>query len=126
MKRSWFGFFLLAALLLGSLLVTKRMVDIHDPVESRLLQSAGMAMEGNWHQAEDLFQRAEADWKKHARFRGCFADHNPVEEIDASFAMLRITCVSRDGVAFAGGCRSLARQVAAVGEAHELVWWNLF
>lgn len=126
MKRSWIGFLLLVLLLLGSLLVTKIMVDIHEPLESRLLQAAQMAMDGDWHQAEDLFQHAEEDWTKNTRFRSCFADHNPVEEIDASFATLQVICVARDAVAFAGGCRSLARQVAAVGEAHELVWWNLF
>ena len=126
MKRSWIGFILLIALLLGCLLVTKHMVEIHEPIESRLLQSAQTAMNGNWQQAEDLFHHAETDWKKKAHFRGCFADHNPVEEVDAAFAMLQVTCAARDSVAFAGGCRSLARQVAAVGEAHELVWWNLF
>ena len=126
MKRSWIGFFLLAALLLGCLLVTKIMVDIHKPIESKLLQSAQLSMDGNWNQAQDLFRQAEADWNRKAHFRGCFADHNPVEEIDAAFAMLQVTCASRDTITFAGTCRSLARQVAAVGEAHELVWWNLF
>lgn len=126
MKRSWIGFILLVALLLGCLLVTKAMTDIHDPVEDRLLQTAQMAMDGNWHQAEDLFQRARRDWEKAAHFRGCFADHTPVEDIDAAFATLDVTCAARDPVAFAGGCRSLARQVAAIGEAHELVFWNLF
>ena len=126
MKRSWIGFILLVTLLLGCLLVTNRMVKIHEPIESKLLQSAQTAMEGNWQQAQDLFHHAEADWKEKAHFRGCFADHSPVEEVDAAFAMLQVTCAARDPVAFAGGCRSLARQVAAVGEAHELVWWNLF
>ena len=126
MKRSWIGFVLLVVLLLGCLLVTKTMVDIHDPIESTLLQSAQQAMDGNWGRAEDLFHHAERDWKDKAHFRGCFADHTPVEEVDAAFAMLQVTCAAKDPVAFAGGCRSLARQVAAVGEAHELVWWNLF
>ena len=126
MKRSWIGFILLIVLLLGCLLVTKEMVDIHEPIESKLLLSAQTAMDRNWQQAEDLFQRAQRDWEEKAHFRGCFADHSPVEEVDAAFAMLQVTCAARDPVAFAGGCRSLARQVAAVGEAHELVWWNLF
>lgn len=126
MIRSWIGFILLILLLLGCLLVTGEMVDIHEPIESKLLQSAQRAMEGNWTQAQDLFQQAEADWKEKAHFRGCFADHNPVEEIDAAFAMLQVTCAARDAITFAGSCRSLARQVAAVGEAHELVFWNLF
>ena len=126
MKRSWIGFVLLLILLLGSLLVTKTMVDIHEPIESKLLQSAEAAMDGDWNRAEELFYHAEADWKDSAHFRGCFADHNPAEEIDAAFSLLQVTCAAKDSVAFAGGCRSLARQVAAVGEAHELVWWNLF
>ena len=126
MKRSWTGFILLIVLLLGCLLVTKTMTDIHEPVESRLLQSAQRALDGDWERAEELFRHAEADWKKKARFRGCFADHSPVEEVDAAFAMLQVTCAARDAVTFAGGCRSLARQAASVGEAHELVWWNLF
>lgn len=126
MKRSWIGFILLVVLLLGCLWVTKTMADIHDPLESRLLQTARMATEGNWYQAEDLFQRAQREWERTAHFRGCFADHTPVEDIDAAFAMLQTVCAARDPVAFAGGCRSLARQVAAVGEAHELVLWNFF
>ena len=125
MIRSWIGFVLLVVLLLGCLLVTKTMVDIHDPLESRLIQAGQAAMEGSWAQAQKLFRQAEEDWEEHAHSRGCFADHTPVEEIDAAFAMLRTYCAARDAVTFAGGCRSLARQVAAVGEAHELTWWNL-
>lgn len=125
MKRSWIGFILLIVLLLGCLLVTRQMVTIHDPIESKLLQSAQLSLDGDWHRAQDLFQQAESDWNEKAHFRGCFADHNPAEEIDAAFAMLQVTCASRDAITFAGACRSLARQVAAVGEAHELVWWNL-
>lgn len=125
MIRSWIGFILLAVLLLGCLLVTKTMVDIHDPLESRLIQAGQAAMDGNWGRAQQLFRQAQTDWETDAHFRGCFADHSPVEEIDASFAMLNIYCAAGDTVAFAGGCRSLARQVAAVGEAHELVFWNL-
>ena len=49
-----------------------------------------------------------------------------MEEIDADFQILKLCCAARETVTFAGGCRSLACQVAAVGEAHELVWWNLF
>ena len=125
MTRSWIGFILLVVLLLGCLLVTKTMVDIHDPLESRLIQAGQAAMDGRWGQAQELFRQAEEDWNEHAHFRGCFADHTPVEEIDAAFALLSTYCAARDTAAFAGGCRSLARQAAAVGEAHELTWWNL-
>ena len=125
MKRSWIGFVMLLLLLLGSFLSSRTMVKIHEPIEGKLHQSAQCAMEGNWKQAEDLFREAEDTWEKWEHFRSCFADHTPVEEIDGEFQMLRLCCAVRETVTFAGGCHSLARQVAAVGEAHELVWWNL-
>ena len=125
MKRSWLGFILLMALLLGCVLVTVAMKRIHDPIEAELLQAAQCAMEGNWTKARDLFGEAQVNWEETEHFRTCFADHTPVEEIDADFEMLMVLCAARDAAAFAGGCRSLARRVAAVGESHELVWWNL-
>ena len=125
MKRSWIGFALLLLLLLGGIPSTRLMVRIHEPVEAELLQAAQCAMEDNWERAEALFREAEDNWKQWEHVRNCFADHTPVEEIDADFALLKVCCATRETVSFSGGCRSLARQVAAVGEAHELVWWNL-
>ena len=125
MKRSWIGFFLLILLLIGCILVTAVMGRIHDSLEALLLQSAQGALEGNWNTATELFREAEESWKQWAHFRACFADHTPVEEIDACFEQLKIYCAARDPLSFAGGCRKLACQVAAVGEAHKLVWWNL-
>lgn len=126
MKRSWFGFFLLLVLLAGSILVTRIMVRIHEPIETQLLRASQFAGEENWLRAKHSFREAEARWKKWEHVRSCFADHNPVEEIDAAFAMLQVYCTARAELPFAGGCRELARQVAAIGEAHEPVWWNFF
>ena len=125
MKRSWIGFFLLIALLLGCILVTATMNRIHEPLEARLMQAAQCALEGNWEKAESFFREAGEHWQQTSHFRACFADHTPVEEIDGDFELLKIYCAARETIPFAGGCRQLARQVAAVGEAHELVWWNL-
>lgn len=125
MKRSWIGFFLLIILLLGCILVTVVMNRIHEPMEAQLLQSSQCALEGNWEQSEKLFREAEARWRKWSHFRACFADHNPVEEIDGNFELMKAYCAAEETIPFAGGCRQLARQVAAVGEAHALVWWNL-
>ena len=126
MKRSWIGFFLLVALLVGCALVTAAMGRIHTPIEDRLQQAAQYAMQDHWENAETCFREAEERWEKREHFRACFADHTPAEEIDGAFELLKTYCAARETVSFAGGCRQLARQVAAVGEAHELVWWNLF
>ena len=125
MKRSWIGFIMLLLLLLGSCLSSRAMVRLHEPMEAKLQQSARCAMDGDWHRAEELFRHAQEAWEASEHFRGCFADHNPVEEIDGDFKLLQIYCAAREQISFSGGCLQLARQVAAVGEAHELVWWNL-
>lgn len=125
MKRSWIGLFLLLVLLAASIASTWAMSRIHEPIEKDLKQAAECAMLGDWVNANRFFRKAGADWKKWEHFRSCFADHNPVEEIDAGMEALEVYCYAQEDVAFAAACRDLARQVAAVGEAHELVWWNL-
>lgn len=125
MKRSWMGFALLLILLFSSVLVTRKMEAIHQPIREHLQQAAQYALEGNWERADDCFREAEMEWEAREHFRSCFADHNPLEEIDGNFEMLGIFCETKDRIAFAGGCRELSRKVIAVGEAHELVWWNL-
>lgn len=126
MKRSWMGFILLLILLVLGILTTKIMVDIHKTVEEGLQEAAFHALKNDWSRAESAFRKARADWDNWEHFRACFADHNPVEEIDSSFALLETYCITRENAAFAAECRRLARQTAAVGEAHELVWWNIF
>ena len=126
MKRSWIGFGMLLLLLLGSILSSWAMVRIHEPMEEKLQMSAQCAMDGDWHRAEAFFRKAQENWEKSEHFRTCFADHTPVEEIDGEFELLKVYCASREAVSFSGGCLQLARQVAAVGEAHELVLWNFF
>ena len=125
MKRSWIGFVLLIGLLLGGILVTGKMKRIHDPIEHQLQQAARYALDNEWDGAEKAFREAESNWEQQVHFRTCFADHNPVEEIDGNFELLAVFCDTRERITFAAGCRELARKVAAVGEAQELVWWNL-
>lgn len=126
MKRSWIGFFLLLVLLAGSIVVTWAMARIHDPIEADLQQAAEYAMAGDWEKADRYFRQGYSRWETWAHFRACFADHTPMEEIEANFAMLEAYRDTKENAAFAAGCSQLARQVAAVGEAHGLVWWNLF
>lgn len=125
MKRSWIGFFLLLFLLLAGIFSSWTMVHIHRPIEENLQHAADRALQEDWEKADRYFKKAHRDWETWKSFRACFADHNPVEEIDAFFQLLTVDCAAREPVAFAGSCRQLARLVAAVGEAHELGWQNL-
>ena len=126
MIRSWIGFGLLVVLLLGGIFVTKAMGTVHETVADSLVFAADRALQEEWGQAEAALRRAKSDWDRWEHFRACFADHNPVEDIDSSFALLETYCVTRENAAFAAECKRLARQTAAIGEAHALVWWNIF
>ena len=125
MRRSRIGFFLLLVLLAAGLFSTKKMISVHEPIEVYLSQAAYWAVLDDWETADLFFQKAKRDWKRSEHFRSCFADHNPVEDIDAALGLLEVYGNARERICFAGGCRDLARRVAALGEAHELVWWNL-
>lgn len=125
MKRCWFGVGLLVALLLLSILGSLFMTRIHETVEEDLVQAAQKALEGNWEEADRCFLRAKRSWKAWEHLRATLADHTPVEETDADFAATQVFGYTRQDISFAAACFQLARQVAAVGEAHEFVWWNL-
>lgn len=126
MKRSWIGFSLLVVLLVLSLIVTGFMTRIHESIELDLNQASRCALLKDWESTELFCRRAFRTWKKWEHFRACFADHNPVEDIDADFAALDVYLQTRESVSCSALCSALARQVAAVGEAHEPVWWNFF
>ena len=125
MKRCWIGFFLLVLLLLGSILVCGTMVRIHEPAAEGLHQAGNLALSGDWDRAAACFREARKEWSDWEHFRSCFADHSPAEEIDAGFAMLEVWVNAGDRVSFASGCHSLARQIAAMGDAQKPSWWNL-
>lgn len=126
MKRSWIGFALLLCLLGLSILSSWAMTEIHEPIEEDLNRAAQRALLENWEDTGRFYRRARNRWEDWEQVRACFADHTPVEEIDAGFALLEVYLDARDKIAFAAASRQLAKQASAVGEAHELVWWNLF
>lgn len=126
MKRSWIGAGLLLVLLAAGLLVTWAMAEIHDPIARDLITAGEYALSGDWAQAEALSQKAAENWEKHALFRACFADHTPMEEIDACFAELKVYGRMKEETAFAAACGEIAGKAKAMGDAHGLIWENLF
>ena len=126
MKRSWFGLFLLILLFASGLLVTRAMDRIHSPVARDLTAAGEYALTGNWEKAEQLSRQAKAVWDKNETLRACFADHGPMEDIDACFAQLDIYCRMKEETAFAAACGETARKAEAMGEAHGLKWENVF
>ena len=125
MKRGWIGVGLLAVLLVTGLLVTWFMDRTHTNISEELERAAGFAMAGDWEEAAESAEEAYEDWQDSWHFSAAFADHEPMEEIDALFSQLLPYLAARDRVSFSAACRELARQVEAVGDAHGLNWWNL-
>ena len=125
MKRCWIGLGLLLVLLAGGLLVTWYMGSCHREIGAELEQAARYAQLGNWAEAADAAGDAYEDWQEEWRFSAAFADHEPMEEIDAMFAQLGTYLAARDAVSFSAVCRQLSSQLEAMGDAHGLTWWNL-
>lgn len=125
MKRSWIGLAMLAILLASALGVSWAMREIHTPITRRLEQAADDALAGRWDKARDQAQRAEAAWEDWSNLRGCFADHGPIEEVEAAFAELEAYGEAHQAGEFAAACRGLARKVTAMGDAHGLSLRNL-
>ena len=125
MKRSLFGFVLLVSLLLLCLGAAWLMGALHDPISAELRQAADLA-QTDLAGAAALAEQAKAAWKKAEPLSACFADHNPMEQINQEFAQLEIFAREKERVAFAAACGSLAEKMQAMSDAHGLKWRNLF
>lgn len=125
MKRGWIGVFLLLTLLAAGSLSARAMVCWHSPIEKQLKQAARYALDSDWKQAQRIAEEAENRWKEHWHPSAVFADHGPMEEIDALFAQLGIYKQEREAIGFAAICAELSRELGAMGEAHVPNWWNL-
>ena len=125
MKRIWLGIGLLAGLLAMGLLVTEHMEDTHLAVSRELERASRLALAEDWTGAERAMGKARGLWEKKRHFTAAFADHEPMDGIDALFAELKIYAAARDGEAYGAGAANLARQLEALGSSHSLNWWNL-
>ena len=125
MKRSIFGFVLLLVLLLASLGVTGLMDRLHSPI-SQMLETAADLAEEDLPGATALARQAKAAWEEAEPLSACFADHNPMEEINQEFAQMEVFAREEEPLAFAAACGSLAKKMQAMSDAHSLQWRNLF
>lgn len=125
MKRIWIGIGLLAALLAVGLWLGEFMEDAHQPGAKDLNRAAALALEEDWDTAEALAKRAGENWQKKWRVTASVADHEPMDEIDALFAELKIYARARDEAQFSATCAHLASLLDAMGESHGCYWWNM-
>ena len=108
MKRLWVGILLLLVLLAGTLAVTVAMDRIYAPMVEAL-------------EAGDL-EAAEERYGRWRNLTAAFADHGPMEEMDALFARAEICKDDQERKAL---CAELAQRARAMSNAHSPTWWNL-
>lgn len=125
MKRVIFGAVLLTALLLGGLAAQSRMASIHGYGASLLEQAGREAQQEEWDAAQTLFYRARRLWKDNYRFTAAFADHSPMEDVQALYAQLEVFAEARETPRFAALCAEAANRLEAMADAHLLAWWNV-
>lgn len=125
MKRGIIGFVLLASLLAGGIWSSRAMVCWHRPLEMQLNRAAECALARDWTQAVQLHRQTHELWEKRWHMAAAFADHAPMEEIDSLFAQLEVYERCREPLGYSALCRELARELAAMADAHIPNWWNL-
>ena len=125
MKRGWIGFGLLLLILTAGVLSAWAMVQWHSPLEQQMELAAQYALSSDWEQAQQLTRQVSEQWEKRWHPSAVFADHEPMEEIDALFAQLEVYEENREALGFVALCAELARELGAMGEAHVPNWWNL-
>lgn len=96
MKRSWIGFVLLLVLLAGGIAATWGMAKCHEPIARDLENAAKTALQGDMAQGEGLMLQAREAWGRSRHLGACFADHTPMEEIDALFAEVEVYAAARE------------------------------
>lgn len=125
MKRSKFGLGLLLILLALGILSTWAMGKSTDPITETVRQAGEAGLRSDWAVAEEKIGEAKAQWEKRYPLCASLTDHEPMEEINSLFAQLAVYGESRDARNFAAVCALLAENIEAMGEAHNLKWWNL-
>lgn len=125
MKRLMIGLCILVTLLAGSLAITLSMSAVHGPIADELGLAVQASLDGDQAAALAHADAAVARWEKYRNFTAAFADHTPMDEMDALLAEARIYAHETDSVHFCATCAHLQQIAQAISDAHRIDWWNL-
>ena len=121
MSRTVIGGVLLLALLAASLLVGRHMADVQEPIALQMEQAAVLTGEAS----DRASAQARERWQGHRCFIAAFADHQPMEDIEALFAQLSQLAVEKNPD-YAALCLEIASRARAMAQAHAWNVGNLF
>ena len=123
--RFWIGAaVLLVLLVLGIGLMVG--VSMQQETLSQTISKAREAvLARDWEQALPYAREAQDLWEKSRHFAASFADHAPLEQMDALFSELWIYARETLAVEFASVCGYISNLAKAIGESQSVFWWNL-
>lgn len=125
MKRGWMGVALLLVLLISGVLSAWWLSHQMQPMGEAMEEAVESVMEGNWDTARALTRRTKEKWQRNWHLTAVFADHAPMEEIDALFARLAVYEKERNRAAYGAICAELSLELEALGDDHVPSWWNI-
>ncbi|MCD7756496.1 MAG: DUF4363 family protein [Firmicutes bacterium] len=125
MKRLWIGILVLAVTLAAGLGLWRCADRFCGGISRTLEDSAAMAQQARWDEANALTDQARAQWEQYRDFFAAFTDHEPVEEVGSLFRQLEIYAACRDACGYATTCVQLSSLADAIREAHGMQWWTV-
>lgn len=125
MKRGWVGAAVLLVLLAAGILSARWLSDRLQPMGAAMAEAAESVMEDDWDTARALTQHTMEKWQRNWHMTAVFADHAPMEEIDAMFARLAVYGKEQNRAAYGALCAELSRDLEALGDDHLPSWWNI-
>lgn len=125
MNRFRIGIVFLVILLAMSFGVQRVMQNTQEPIAAALAAAGENARSGHWEAAKQYADAAAGRWQESWHLTAAFADHGPMEDIDALMAQLPSYLHQQDETEFTALCAELIRRINAMVDAHTLKWWNL-
>lgn len=125
MIRFRFGVGILAVVLAAGIAAMLFMGHVHGDICDDLEDAADLAAESRVEEAAECIQNAKENWEDHRHLVASLAEHTDMDEIDGLFRQLETYQEILDANACAAICAELVFRVEALGESHDINWWNI-
>lgn len=121
MRRHILGIVILMLLPILSFPVSRQLSAHHREIGNTLNQASQLLSQGDEESGRLLIQQAYDQWLEKRHFTAAFVHHDPLEEIDSTFAAARVA----QSADLAACCAQLSSQLHAVADTQQLNWWDL-
>lgn len=125
MIRFRFGLGILALVLAVGIAAMLFMGHIHGNICDDLEKAIDLAAESRLEDAGAYIRAAQKRWEDQRHLVASLAEHTDMDEVDGLFRQLESYQQLQDARACAAICAELAFRVEALGESHDINWWNI-